>query len=121
MLILKVMGMSSSQVANIVRKLKRLRRKHSIHVDVIRRSDTVYFFSLDDGYSVAFVYQAYLKAKERGLQASLMYARYIDEDWIPEEIRVTAERWLSKGLSSREVKTLKGMSITEYVLGRWCP
>jgi len=119
MLILKISG--DHLYEKTLTKLCRIKRKHPIHVDVFKRGDAVYLFSLDDGYSVAFVYQVYLKAKERGLQASLMYARYIDEDWIPEEIRRAAEKWLSKDLSSREVEALKGLSITEYVLNRLCP
>jgi len=121
MLVLKMVGVSPSLYVNVVRKLSKVKRKHPIHVDVFKKGDTIYFFSLDDGYSVAFVYHVYLRAKIMGLQASLMYARYIDEDWMPEEIRRAAENWLSKGLSSREVEALKGLSITEYVLNRWCP
>jgi len=121
MLILKVVDTHSSLYKSTMDKLNKLKRKRLIHVDIFKRGDAVYFFSLDDGYSVAFVYQAYLKAKERGLQTSLMYARYIDEDWIPEEVKRAAERWLLKGLSSSEVETLKRLGITEHVLNRWCP
>jgi len=121
MLVLKMMGVSPSLYVNVIQKLNKVKRKHPIHVDVFKRGNTIYFFSLDDGYSIAFVYQTYLRAKERGLQSSLMYARYIDEDWIPEEIRRAAERWILKGLSSSEVETLKRLSITEHVLNRWCP
>ncbi|PUA31705.1 MAG: hypothetical protein B7O98_08765 [Zestosphaera tikiterensis] len=121
MLILKVEDPDLNLYRNTVTKLNKIKQKHPIHVDVLKRGDIVYLLSLDDGYSVTFVYQAYLKAKERGLQTSLMYARYIDEDWIPKEIRRAAERWLSKGLSSSEVETLKKLGITEHVLNRWCP
>jgi len=121
MLILRVIDPNLKLYSIAKAKLHRINRKHFTHIDVFKRGDYVYFLSLDDGYSVAFVYQTYLRAKERGLQSSLMYARYIDEDWIPEEIRRAAERWLSKGLSSSEVETLKRFSITEHVLNRWCP
>lgn len=121
MLVLKVEGPGSVIYKNTMRKLRKTRQRHPIHVDVIKRGGTIYIFSLDDGYSAAFIYQAYLKAKEKGLRASLLYARYIDEDWIPEEVREVGKMWLSKGLSAEDVKTLRGINITEHMFKRWCP
>ncbi len=102
-------------------KLQRVRERYPIHVDIIQRQETIYLMSLDDGFSVAFLYSAYLKARERGLRASLMYARYIDEGFIPEEVKRLAEKWLTKKLSRKEVELLKNISITEYVMEKWCP
>jgi len=119
--VLKVEDPDLGIYRNTARKLRKTKQRHPIHVDMIKRGGTIYIFSLDDGHSAAFVYQAYLKAREKGLRVSLLYARYIDEDWIPEEVRETAKKWLSKGLSAEEVKTLRGISITEHMFKRWCP
>jgi len=76
--------------------------------------------SLDDGFSASFVYMAYLKAKERGLDAKLLYARFIDESWLPEEVKKLGEKWVDKKISSKEIETLKKITITEHMLERWC-
>ncbi|MCC6055930.1 MAG: hypothetical protein LM583_04575, partial [Desulfurococcaceae archaeon] len=92
----------------------------SIHVDVFAREDTIYVMGLDDGFSAMFVYMAYRKAKEKGLRANLMYAMYIDESWLPEEVRKIGEKWLYAKLGAKEVEALKKITITKHVLDRWC-
>ncbi len=119
MLILKVES-NSAYYVRIFKKLKRVMKRYPIHVDVFQRGETIYMISLDDGFSVAFLYQAYLKAKERGLKTDLLYARYIDEDWLPKEVKKLGEKWLSMKLSEKEVELLKNTHITEYVMERWC-
>jgi len=120
MIIAKIQ-VDNSYYSIIKQKLMQVSRKYPIHIDIIRRGDTIYLFSLDDGFSTAFLYRAYLKAKERGLQTSILYARYIDENWIPEEIRKAAEKLVSEKLNSKEVETLKRFSVTEHMLRRWSP
>ena len=119
MLILKVSA-DPMYYKNTLLKLRRVLKNHPIHVDIIRRRETIYLMSLDDGFSVAFLYQAYLKAKEKGLEADLLYARYIDEDWLPEEVKELGRKWLSMKLSEKEIESLKNIHITEYIMGRWC-
>ena len=119
MLILKV-EYNPIYYNNTLLKLRRIMKNYPIHVDIIRRRETIYLMSLDDGFSVAFLYQAYLKAKEKGLEADLLYARYIDEDWLPEEVKELGRKWLSMKLSEKEIESLKNIHITEYIMGRWC-
>jgi hypothetical protein len=33
-----------------------------------------------------------------------MYAKYIDEGWLPEEVRKTGAKWLTRRLSEEEIK-----------------
>jgi hypothetical protein len=102
-----------------LRKLNRVGKKVPIHVDMFAREGTVYVMGLDDGLSATFVYMAYLKAKERGLQASLMYARFIDESWLPEEVKKLGKKWLYQKLGVKEIEELKKVTITEYVFDKW--
>jgi hypothetical protein len=104
---------------NLIQKLNRVKEKAPIHVDVFAREGTIYIMGLDDGFSATFVYMAYLKAKERGLQVSLMYARFIDESWLPEEVKKLGKKWLYQGLGVKEIEELKKVTITEYVFDKW--
>jgi hypothetical protein len=106
--------------SNLIYKLNRVREKMPIHVDVFAREGTIYVIGLDDGFSALFVYTAYLKAKGKGLNAKLLYARYIDESWLPEEVRKLGKAWLTRGLKNGEAETLRGLTITEYILNKWC-
>lgn len=108
-----------SYYRSLLTKLRRAMRRYPIHVDIVKGENTIYMFSLDDGLSVAFLYRAYLKAKERGLKAELIYSRYIEEDWLPEVVRRLGEKWLTKGLDEKDVKLLKDISITEHMFRRW--
>jgi len=119
MLILKV-EKDQTYYRNVSNKLRRVMKNYPIHVDIIQKRGIIYLISLDDGFSVAFLYSAYLKAKKKGLKASLMYARHINEDWIPKEVRRLAEKWLSMRLSKSTIKLLKKLTITEYMIRRWC-
>jgi hypothetical protein len=105
---------------SLIQKLNRVGRKAPIHVDVFTREGIIYVMSLDDGFSATFVYMAYLKAKEKGLNAKLLYARYIDESWLPEGVKKLGEIWLSRGLRNEEIETLKKITITEHIFDRWC-
>jgi hypothetical protein len=104
---------------DLVGKLRRVSRRTPIHVDVFRRGGEVYVLALDDGFSCAFVYAAYLRAKEKGLKASLMYARYIDESFLPSEVKGLGEKWAHGKLSWGEIERLKSITITEHVLSKW--
>jgi len=119
-MIILVVEYENTYYHNLIQKLSRTERRVSIHVDIFVREGVIYIVSLDDGFSVSFVYMAYLKAKERGLDAKLLYARFIDESWLPEEIRKLGEKWVDKKISSKEIETLKKISITEHMLDRWC-
>jgi hypothetical protein len=104
-------------------KLARVKRRIPIYIDIFAEKGTIFVISLDDALSTTFLYSAYLNAKERGLKSSLLYARYIEEDWFPEEVRVIGRKWLNKkykGLSKKEINLLKKCNITEYVFARWC-
>jgi len=105
---------------NLIQKFSRVRKRTLLHVDIFVRENTIYIMSLDDGFSASFVYMAYLKAKERGLDAKLLYARFIDESWLPEEVKKLGEKWVDKKISSKEIETLKKITITEHMLERWC-
>jgi hypothetical protein len=104
---------------DLVSKLKRVRRRTPIHVDVFRRGVEVYVLALEDGFSTAFTYAAYLRAKEKGLKASLAYVRYIDEGFLPEEVKELGRKWAHGKLSWKEIEKLKEMTITEHVFSKW--
>jgi hypothetical protein len=104
---------------DLVSKLKRVRRRIPIHADVFRRGVEVYVLALDDGFSTAFLYATYLRAKEKGLKASLMYARFIDEGFLPDEVKELGRKWAHGKLSWGEVERLKKITITEHVLSKW--
>jgi hypothetical protein len=118
MLLLRV-EYNANYYKSLLHKLTKIKRSVPAHVDVFARGGTVFVMSLDDGLSAAFLYAAYLKAKKKGLNADLMYARYIDEGWLPEEVRKTGEKWLSRRLSGKNVKMLRSRSITEHIFARW--
>jgi len=118
MLLLRVEYEPGYYVA-FIRRLTKIRRETPIHVDVVAKKRTIFVMSLDDHLSASLLYAAYLKAKDKGLRADLMYARYIDEDLLPEEVRKAGERWLSKKLSKDEIELLKSRSITEHIFTRW--
>jgi len=105
---------------NLIQKLSRTEKRVPIHVDIFVREGVIYIMSLDDGFSTSFIYMAYLKAKERGLDAKLLYARFIDESWLPDEIKKLAEKWMNKKISLKEIETIKKMSVTEHMFDRWC-
>jgi hypothetical protein len=105
---------------NLIRKHSRVGEKVPLHVDVFAREGAIYVMGLDDGFSATFVYMAYLKAKEKGLNAKLLYARYIDESWLPEEVKKLGGAWLLRGLRNEEIETLKKVTITEHIFDRWC-
>jgi len=119
MLILKV-AYDAKYYNYLIKKLYKVKKKVPIHVDVFLRKGIISVVSLDDSISASVLYAAYLKAKERGLKASLLYARYIDEDWFPEEVRKLSEMWLYERLSMEKIDKLKNYSVTEYMLVRWC-
>ena len=100
---------------NLVQKFLYTKRRATIHVDIFKRRNSIYVIGLDDGFSATFVYMAYYKARERGLEASLMYARFIDEDVLPHEIKELGKTWLRKKLKREDIEKLKGMMITEHV------
>ena len=107
--------------ANLIQKLESVKKRTVIHVDVVaRKRSTIYVIGLDDGFSAAFVYMAYYKAREKGLRAELMYARFIGEDVLPDEVRKVGETWLRKKLRREDVEKLKKMMITEYVFDKFC-
>ena len=105
---------------NLIQKFSRVRKKTIIHVDIFIREGSIYVMSFDDGFSASFVYMAYLKAKEKGLDAKLLYARHIDESWLPEEVRKLGEKWMNKKISSKEIETLRKIFITEHIFDKWC-
>jgi hypothetical protein len=104
---------------DLVSKVKRVSRRTPIHVDVFRRRVDVYVIALDDGFSCAFVYAAYLRAKEKGLKAFLAYVRSIDESFLPDDVKRLGEKWAHGKLSWEEIEKLKGMTITEHVFSKW--
>lgn len=124
MLLLRI-EYDSSYYKGLLIKLRKVRRKYPIHIDIVKGrdvtkgKDVIYMSSLDDGFSVAFLYQAYLKARRKGLSAELIYGRYISEDWIPKDIRKFSEKWIAKRLSKEDIKLLKNTSITRYIFERW--
>jgi len=105
---------------SLLHKYERAREKAPLHVDIFARRGVIYVSSLDDGFSSAFVYMAYLKARERGLEARLIYARYIDGDWLPEDVKKMGEKWIYGKLSRKEIEELRKKFITEYIIDKWC-
>jgi hypothetical protein len=108
-----------SYYVDLINKLNKVKRKIPIHVDMFSRKGIIFITSLDDGLSASFLYSAHLKAKKKGLRSDLIYARYIKEDCIPEEIRRLGEKWLSGKPSNEDVQLFKSINITEYVFTRW--
>ena len=119
-MIIAVIEYENTYYHNLIQKLGRVKKKIPIHVDIITRENTIYIMGLDDGFSTSFLYMAYLKAKNRKLDAKLLYARYIDERWFPEEIRKLGEKWTDKKISSKEIETLKKITIIEHIFDKWC-
>jgi hypothetical protein len=100
-------------------KLSEVKKRNPIYVDVFARRGEVFIISLDDSISASFLYSAYLRAKEKGLKADLMYARHINEDWLPEEIRKAGKKLLYGILGEKEIELLRSCNITEYIFTRW--
>ncbi|MCC6023952.1 MAG: hypothetical protein LM600_04560 [Thaumarchaeota archaeon] len=111
---------NSVYYTNLLQKLDNVKKRIPIHVDVFARKGAIYVIGLDDGFSATFIYMAYLKAKEKGLNAKLLYAMHIDGSWLPEEVRKLGEKWLYQRLGISEIEALKKISITEHVFDRWC-
>ena len=104
---------------NLVQKLESVKKRTTIHVDVIaRKRSTIYVIGLDDGFSATFVYMAYYKAREKGLEARLMYTRFIDEGVLPDEVKELGKTWLRKKLRREDVEKLKRTMITEHVFSK---
>jgi hypothetical protein len=57
---------------------------------------------------------------ERGLEARLIYARYIDGEWLPDDVRKLGEKWIYGKLSRKEIEELRKKFITEHIFDRWC-
>jgi len=80
---------------------------------------------LDDGLTLAFIYKLYLTAREGGFKATLARLKYIDDSWIPEEVKGAAEKWLRQGLSSEEAQALRRLDMLNWwvkvSLERECP
>jgi hypothetical protein len=119
-MLMAVIEYNHTYYLSLIQKLNRVEGKVPIHVDVFTREGIIYVMSLDDGFSASFAYMAYLKAREKGLNAKLLYARYIDESWLPEEVKKLGGAWLSRRLRNEEIEALKKITITEYVFDRWC-
>lgn len=119
MLILRALiDSGSSYYAGMIKKLKEARGRGLLYVDVIKKKHTMYIIGFDDGFSAAFLYQAYLKAKKKGLKVSLFYAKWIEPNDLPEDVKRLGEKWVSEKLNEEEVTHLKNISITEYMLSR---
>jgi hypothetical protein len=104
----------------LLKEFNRIKKNIPMHIDIFTRKGTVFVISLDDGLSAAFIYMAYCKAREKKLKVSLLYARYIEEDFFPSEIIKIGKKWLNKRVSKREIKLLEKYNITEHVFTRWC-
>jgi hypothetical protein len=48
-----------------------------------------------------------------------MYARFINEGFLPEEVKELGRKWAHGKLSWEEIEKLKGMTITEHVFSKW--
>jgi len=71
----------------------------------------------DEALSIAFLYNVYLRAKRRGLNAEAMYATIVDLDAVlPEDVKKVGIAWSSRGLSKEEVSSLKNKFITANLL-----
>ena len=120
-----IAGAPRSLYVGIVEKLRRSARRHPVFVDVIKRGDTIYVLGLDDGLTLAFIYKLYLMAREGGFQTALARLKYIDDSWIPEEVKRAAEKWLRQGLSSEEAQALRRLDMLNWwvkvSLERECP
>jgi hypothetical protein len=104
----------------LINKYNRTKKRASLYVDISARRGVIYVSGLDDGFSAAFVYMAYLKARERGLEARLIYARYIDGEWLPDDVRKLGERWMYRKLGRKEIEELGKKFITDHIFDRWC-
>jgi hypothetical protein len=115
-----MIGYNESFYTNLIHKYERAREKAPMYVDIFARRGVIYVSGLDDGFSAAFVYMAYLKARESGLEAKLIYARYIDGEWLPEDVKKMGEKWMYRKLGRKEIEELKKKFITEHIFDRWC-
>jgi hypothetical protein len=57
---------------------------------------------------------------ERGLEAKLIYARYIDGEWLPEDVKKLGREWMYRKLCRKEIEELGKKFITEHIFDRWC-
>jgi hypothetical protein len=119
-MLIAMIDYNESFYTNLIHKYNRTKKRASLYVDVSARKGMIYVSSFDDGFSAAFVYMAYLKARERGLEAKLIYARYIDDEWLPEDVKKMGEKWIYGKLSRKEIEELRKKFITEHIFDRWC-
>jgi hypothetical protein len=70
--------------------------------------------------SQRLLYIWHVSRLERGLEAKLIYARYIDGEWLPEDVRKLGEKWIYGKLSRKEIEELKKRFITDHIFDRWC-
>jgi hypothetical protein len=63
-MLIAMIDYNESLYTNLIHKYKRAKRRASLHVDISTRKDVIYVSGLDDGFSAAFVYMAFLKARE---------------------------------------------------------
>jgi hypothetical protein len=119
-MLIAMIGYNESFYTNLIHKYERAKKRVSLYVDISTRRGMIYVIGLDDGFSAAFVYMAFLKAKEKGLEARLIYAMHIDGDWLPEDVRKLGEKWIYRKLGRKEIEELKKKFITEHIFDRWC-
>jgi hypothetical protein len=119
-MLIAMIGYNESFYTNLIHKYNRTKKRASLHVDISARRGVIYVSGLDDGFSEAFVYMAYLKARESGLEAKLIYARYIDGEWLPDDVKKMGEKWIYKKLSRKEIEELRKKFITDHIFDRWC-
>jgi hypothetical protein len=63
-MLIAMIDYNESLYTNLIHKYKRAKRRASLHVDISTRKGVIYVSGLDDGFSAAFVYMAFLKARE---------------------------------------------------------
>ena len=119
-MLIAMIDYNESFYTNLIHKYERAKKRASLYVDIFARRGVIYVSGLDDGFSAAFVYMAFLKARERGLEARLIYARYIDGEWLPEDVKKMGEKWMYRKLDRIEIEELKKRFITEHIFDRWC-
>jgi len=116
MLILRL-PKGKTAIRSIILKYRRNVKKGLLLGDLAYSNTAAYLIVPDEALSAAFIYSAYLKAKERNMRVEIMYATPIDlEEVLPENIKRIGETWLSRRLSKEEISLFKNRFITSSLL-----
>lgn len=99
-----------SLAKNFAKKIKR--NSTRVSCEVLYGASHVAVTAPDNALSLALLYSLYTEARGYGLDAHLYYARDVNPDSLPEDVRRVGEAWTRRKLRKEEVAALKNRSVT---------